>query len=113
MKIINEKILLNISADDDDDGLPIPGSTLKIHKTLLKFNRHHTVNIKKNKKNDVIFFYSKITKYKVTDFFKKELKALLKKSLEDMSKRKEWKKWLGTPEGYGGFMTIDTLKRLI
>ena len=85
---------------------------LKIKK-LWKYNRHHTVNFKKNNENNVVIFYNKFNKYKPTKKFKDALQRLLKKSLNDKNKRKEWKKWCCSSEGEGWFMTIDTLNKLI
>lgn len=110
--LIKNRILLNISGVANDDELPIP-STLKISSTLLKFGKDRPVKMKDNNKNTLLFFYKKDNEYKITNSFKKELTALLKDSLRDKSKRKNWKKWINSPEGQGYFMSIDTLKKLI
>lgn len=112
LKIIEERTLLDISAEEDEDELLSP-NTLKIQNTLLKYNRHHTVYVKKINKNKLVLFYKKNNEYKITNDFKSELKTKLRKSLNDEKKRKEWQKWLRSDEGSGWFMSIDTLKKLI
>lgn len=109
---IKEKALLEISVEEDTDELFKP-RTLKIQSTLWKYNRHHTVYVKKINKNQLLLFYNKFNEYKITVDFKNELKAKLKKSLNDKKKRKEWQKWLRSDDGNGWFMSIDTLKKLI
>jgi hypothetical protein len=110
--VIKDKILLDIYAEEDKNNLSRAG-TLKINNTLLKYREWRTVHIKESNENTVIFFYNKFNKYKVTDIFKKTLKAMLRKSLNDKNKSKEWKKWYRSPESEGWVMTIDTLNKLI
>lgn len=112
IKIIKNKLLLYISAKLDKDDLP-KSKSLKFEDQLYKYNHYRTVYVKEDEADSLVFFYNFSKEYKITAFFKKELKKMLQESLNDKRKRENWKKWINSPEGQGWFMSIDTLKKLI